>query len=420
MKNPRDELIRIDSQGVAHPIGTVASQRMRPHQGTYRLLPAPEHVVFMRYTGEDGVVDEGDGAVVRLAGEITTPGTICDILALVAQTGWRGVLSVHEGEVCRSIYLDRGNVVGVQTNADGERLGTVMYRYGLVGREVLERVEASVSEGRRFGEVAVELGVVQKDQIYKAIRQQICEVVYAAMRVGDGTFFFLDDFDASGLPAPQAVSANALLMDGVTRLDEGRYFEEKIPSAEHVPARGASGAPPPGELGDVYALVDGQRSVRDIGRETGLGEFATTKQLYALVQSKHVVIGPPRVSGGPAVVVIAANDVLSAAFRAAEEIGQADELRTSLESFTVGAGVVYDMLFRGAGPDAQGRLEPERVAENAVLVSQVGDPVETVKQLLFDYVSFALFSVGAALGKEGEAALHKKVGEAVERLRPQS
>src|SRR6478735_5256797 len=162
MRDARDELIRIDGQGVAHPIGTVASQRMRPHQGTYRLLPGPDHVVFMRFTGDDGRVDSDDGEIVRLAGEITAPGTICDILALLAQTGWRGVLCVHEDVTTRRLYLDRGDVIGAQTNAPRERLGQVMYRYGMLSEADLARVEKGVTQGRRFGEVALELGVVQK------------------------------------------------------------------------------------------------------------------------------------------------------------------------------------------------------------------------------------------------------------------
>src|ERR1700750_2680235 len=119
MKDARAELVRIDSRGEAHPIGAVASQRMRAREGAYRLLPAPAHVVFMRYTGEDGRRDAEDGAIVRISGEVTAPGTLCDILALVAQTGWRGELIVLDGEDTRSIFFEQGNVVGAVTNVEG-------------------------------------------------------------------------------------------------------------------------------------------------------------------------------------------------------------------------------------------------------------------------------------------------------------
>lgn len=418
MRDARDELIRIDAQGVAHPIGTVASQRMRPHRGTYRLLPAPDHVVFMRYTGEDGRVDEGDGAIVRLAGELTAPGTVCDVLALVGQTGWRGVLSVHEGDHCRRIFLDQAQVIGVQTNVPSERLGQVMFHYGLLSEEQLREVEQSTAQGKRFGETAVERGFLQKEQVYHAIRRQIEEVVFGAMTVSDGTFFFLDGLDDTRMPTRQMVSVNALLMDGVTRMDEVRYFQEKIPSRDHVPQRVEGIEEVAAEYRDVWAHIDGRNSVEVIGRATGLGEFETTKKIYGLAQAKQVVILPPRLTGGITAVVEAANEVLVAVFRAARQAGQAEELRASLSSFAVGAGVVYDLLFRGAGPDEQGRLNPSRVAANVPLVAPGEDPEVTVRQLLFDYASFALFSIGAFLGKEGEATLQREVGPALSRLRP--
>src|SRR6187402_2152698 len=161
MKDGRPELVRIDSRGEAHPIGNVASQRMRARAGAYRMLPAPKHVVFMRYTGEDGQRDADDGAVVRLSGEVTAAGTLCDILALVAQTGWRGELVVLDGEDTRSVFFEQGNVVGVVTSVEDERLGSVLYRFGVITEEQRALIVSSSQGGKRFGETAIELGVLK-------------------------------------------------------------------------------------------------------------------------------------------------------------------------------------------------------------------------------------------------------------------
>src|SRR3954470_425308 len=208
MKDGRSELIRIDSRGEAHPIGHVASQRMRARAGAYRMLPAPAHVVFMRYTGEDGRRDDADGAVVRLSGEVTAAGALCDILALVAQTGWRGELVVLDGEDERSIFFEQGNVVGAVTNVREERLGPVLYRFGAITSEQLEQISQVTQSGKRFGESAIELGVLKQDQIYAYISRQIEAIVFATMTVGDGTFFFLDGFDDTRLVSRHTVSAN--------------------------------------------------------------------------------------------------------------------------------------------------------------------------------------------------------------------
>ena len=418
MKDGRPELVRIDSRGEAHPIGAVASQRMRAREGAYRLLPAPKHVVFMRYTGEDGRRDAEDGAVVRLSGEVTAAGTLCDILALVAQTGWRGELVVLDGEDTRSVFFDQGNVVGAVTSVDEERLGSVLYRFGVITDEQRAQILAAARSGKRFGEAAIELGVLKQDQIYSYIARQIEEVVFATMTVGDGTFFFLDGFDEGRLVSRHTVSANALLMDGVTRMDELRYFRQKIPSVEHTPHRIENRGTPPEEFQAVYAAIDGKQSVGDLGRTTGLGEFETTKALYALVQSQHVTIHQPRVSGGPTALVSAANGALRAIFTAAALAGKADEVRGNLAMFAVGAGV-YDILFRSAGPDETGALDPDTVASNAVAVAGGGDEDNLLKQMLHEYVSFALFSAGAALGSGAEGELAKHVAAALAGLRPQ-
>ncbi len=420
MADPRSELIRIDQKGVAHPIGVVASQRMRPHQGAYRLLPSPDHVVLMRYTGEDGVVDADDGAIVRLAGEIVAAGTICDIFALLAQTGWRGVLSVHQDSTTRSIYLDKGSVVGVKTNAAEERLGRVLYHYGKRSKEQLASVEYELKHGQRFGETAINLGYLSQEDIYKGFAKQITEVVVGAMHVSDGTYFFLDGFQDGETVSQHAVSINALLMDGVTRMDEMRYFEEKIPSSDHVPKPLSDRSPPPDNLVSLFAMVDGQKNVKVLGRLSGLGEFETTKRLYGLLQSKHISIKPPLYSEGPAAIVLAANEVLFAIFEHAQKTAIVAEIRQSLDGFKVGAGVFYDMLFQGAGPDHQGRLDVARVIGNAPMVAQGEDIKTSLRKLLFDYVSFALYSLGSLASGKPDIKLTPAVEAALSVLRPSS
>jgi len=418
MRDAKSELVRIDSRGEAHPIGAIASQRLRARAGAYRMLPAPAHVVFMRYTGEDGRRDAEDGAIVRLAGEVTAPGALCDVLALLGQTGWRGELVVLDGDDIRSVFFDQGNVVGAITNVEGERLGSVLYRYGVIDADSLERVTVLVKDGKRFGQVAIELGILKQDQIYASISKQVDEIVFATLTVSDGTFFFLDGFDEARLVSRHTVSANALLMDGVTRMDEMRYFRQKIPSAEHVPVKNDGRSTPDDEFKPAFEAVDGKSSVGDVGRISGMGEFEITKLLYGLVQSGHVSIHPPRAAGGPPALVAAANGALTAIYRAAAAEGRAEEVRSGLASFAVGAGV-YDILFRNAGPDENGALDAEAVAQNSAIVAGSSDPDNVLKQMLHEYVAFALFSAGAALGSAAEAELSRHVGPALGSLKPQ-
>ena len=90
----------------------------------------------------------------------------------------------------------------------------------------------------------------------------------------------------------------------------------------------------------------------------------------------------------------------------------------NLAYFAVGAGV-YDILFRNAGPDETGALDPETVAANSVVVAGGADQDNLLRQMLHEYVSFALFSAGAALGSGAEVELVRQVAPALAGLRPQ-
>ncbi len=413
----KEELVRINEKGEAHPIGVAASQRMRARQGAFRVMPAPDHVVFMRFTGEDGRRDAEDGEIVRLAGEVTEPAVLCDIIAMVGHTRWRGALEVYSDDERRVVYFENGNVVGANTNVAKERLGEIMFRFGAIDEHGLEAIIGQLSTGMRFGEAAMSLELVSGEQLYDLVGSQIEEIVFGAIGVDDGTFFFLDGFDPERLVSHHALSVDMLLMNAVTRLDEIRYFRQKIPSAEWVPVASDSGADAAEEYRAVLAAVDGKRDVADIGRHSGQGEFETTKALYALVQSRHVEMHPPRLEGGAQAVVATANQALRIVHARVDAAGHGTAFRDGLESFAAGAGE-YELVFMGAGPDERGALDPERVCGNVAMVAG-GDEESYLRETLHEYVSFAVFAAGNVLGSDAEAALGADVSEMLGQLQPQ-
>jgi hypothetical protein len=416
MDDPSAELVRINHKGEAHPIGVVASRRMRERVGTFRLLPAPRHVVLMRYTGEDGRRDAEDGAIVRLSGEITEPCALLDVFAMLAQTRTQGELVVLSTEAERTVFLENGNIVGAETNVERERLGNVMYRFGAINDEQHRTVMDWVTEGARYGQTAADLGIVTREQVYTYLGKQIEEIVYACLALEDGTFFFLDGFDHKRLVSHHTFSITMLLMDAVTRLDEVRYFRQKIPDASWIPMRGDRSEPAAEEYDRVFDAVDGKTSIAELGRLTGCGEFETTKSVYALMQSHHVTLHPPRITGGPQALTAIANAALATIHKRVDAEGAGSTLRETLASFAAGAGM-YEVVFRGAGPEPDGTFDADRVSENVAFVAG-GDPEDFLKARLHEYVSFALFTAGNTLGSDVEHELGADLEDALASLQP--
>lgn len=411
MEDERHELVRIDATGTAHPLGKTASQQLRARQGAFRMMPTPRQLVVLRHVGEDGRREEHDGAVFRLAGEITAPGSLCDIVSLVGQAGWSGELLVLDRATSRSIFFDRGHVIGAQSSSSVERIGEVLYRYGALSREQTQEVARYVTPELRFGEAAIRLGFLTRERLYQLMGKQTEEVVFAVLLLGDGMFYFLDSYDPSRLTARQNLQVSGLLMEGVRRMDETRYFRERIPSELHVPervpgSRGPEALSEP-ELQRVFDAINGQRSVMELCRFVGQGEFEVTQSLFQLVQAGRVVIRAPRPTG-PVAIVALFNQAIAMILEEVSAVGRGAEVREQLASFATGAGI-YDALFRKAGPAADGTLDGERITENIATLVGPEQTEATLAQWLYEYISFAMF-VAEPYVRQGEAAARRMEG----------
>lgn len=405
----RADLLRIDATGTMHPVGRTAGQELRARSGEWRVLRSPKDVVVLRRA------DAADGAQLKLAGEIRTPGALCDVVALASQSGWTGELVVYGEESARSIYFDGGSVVGAITNVPDERLGETLYRFGVVTREQLEQaIKAAATSGKRLGETAIDLEFVTAEELYPMMARQVEEVFYRSLQVSDGVFFFFDRFDEKNLVRRHAMNASGLLMEGARRMDELRFFREKVPNDTYVPVTTAVQKRPPDELLEIYLQCDGKRNVAEIGRRIGQLEFEVTRVVFQLINGGFLVVVAPRPQG-PEAIVDAFNPALAEIHRRCDAAGKPGELRDGLGRFATGAGI-YDPLFQGAGPQPDGTLKPERVARNLAVLA--GDePDAWLVQQLYEYVGFALFQAGSLLSRDTETALNATVAEILKPLR---
>jgi hypothetical protein len=404
--------LRIDATGTVHPLGRRASQELRARAGEWRLLAAPGELVV--------AVRAGAGSrPLRLAGEVRTPGALCDVVAMIAQGAWGGELTVHDAEAVRSIFFERGNVVGATTSVAAERLGEILWRFGAITRSQLDEVvRAAEQSGKRLGEAAVDLEFVGPDDLFQMMARQVEEVFYGAMHVSLATFYLFDGFDESRLARRQMLGAGALLMEAARRMDELQFFREKIPNDTCVPTPHAGSAKkPPAELAELLAQCDGRRSIAEIGRRIGQLEFEVTRGVFQLVTAGLVTVAAPRPEGAAALVE-AFNGALAEVHRACDLAGKGRELRTGIEQFATSTGV-YGALFSGAGPGPDGTLRGERVARNVGAFAE-GDHVDPwLTQQLFEYTGFALFHAGSLLPRDAEAALNSRVAETLSPFRQQ-
>jgi hypothetical protein len=407
--DPGDDL-RIDSTGTVHPLSVHASQALRAREGEWDLVDSPSEVMLaMRRSAAPRTL--------RLAGQVRTPGALCDIVAIIEQGSYGGELVLLEKETERSIFFDRGRVIGATTTAPGESLGEILWRFGAITRDQLDEiVRTAETIGKRVAETAIELEFVDPDELFKMMARQVEEVFYGAVHVERAAFYLFDTFDETRISRRHPMSTSQLLMEGARRMDELRFFREKVPSDAWVPVRSAASATktPAPELADVFAQCDGRRSVAEIGRRIGQLEFEVTRAVFQLASAGLVTVARPRPEGASAITLIY-NGAMTEIHRACDAAGVGPELRSGLAQFTMGTGV-YMPLFNGAGPLEDGSLDAGRLAGN--VASLAGDDSDTwLAQQLLEHAEFAVFHARSILPRDDDAGLSARVAEILGPLR---
>jgi hypothetical protein len=217
--------------------------------------------------------------------------------------------------------------------------------------------------------------------------RQTEEVFYAMLLASRGMFFFLEGFDDAVLSARQSNSVSTLVREGVRRMHETRYFRARMPSDRHVPVRMPGRSEPDSDPLGVFAAADGRRSIADLCRVTGQGEFEVSRALFQLIQAGHVLIKPPRLS--VAQIVELYNRAVSIILRELDAMDRGDDVRAELLSFAAGSPR-YRALFDGAAPSEDGALTATAIAENLDTLGP-GDPEENLGRALYDLASYAMF-----------------------------
>jgi hypothetical protein len=382
MAETRDDLVRIDVAGVAHPVGETARVRMQGREGMFHIMPSPPHLLFMRQDGPES-------RACLLSGEIRHAGALCDAASFVGQSGHRGELVVIDRGAQRSVYFDGGHVVGARSSVASERLGEILCQLGVLDPlQLVDCQTTAASDHLRLGEAAVQHGFVTRDHLFELVATQTQEIFYAALLVGSGAFYFLEGFDEAELAARHQLSVATLVRDGVRRMHEERFFRARIPSSLHVPVALSSAAPPAdADLKQVHGAMDGVRSVADLGHVLGLGEFDVTRLVFQLVLAGSVTIRPPRL--GPRAAVEIYNGAVALLLRELDAIDQGDVVRQQLAARATTSSL--GPVLQGAGPSDDGGLDATRVAENISQRRDAWAVEEALGGWLHEHASYALF-----------------------------
>ncbi len=229
---------------------------------------------------------------------------LADVLSLLGSLKKTGALRVWSpvGEGC--IWLRDGQVWMAAAPGHVLPLGERLVAAGLVSRSALKGALAKQARtGRRVGEILVEEGQVSAEALGRVLLEQVLESVFALLPWEGGEF----EFEPGKEPdwaLDRGLGVEVLVFEGARRIEEWEVIKRRVPSMTAV-LRPVPELPPGAtevrltpEEWRVLSLVDGRRTLEEIARLAGIGEFQAARTAYALVTSGLVEVAEAGAEGG--------------------------------------------------------------------------------------------------------------------------
>ena len=229
-----------------------------------------------------------------LTGDLTSV-ALADVVSMLNLSRKTGVLRCTRGAETRTVFWEQGEIVFARSNSVRDNLGCFLVRRGLISEEQNAESARRITPDTRHGKVLVRLGFITTEQLWWAVKNQVLEIVYALFQWTSGYFEFVEGQVENREKITLAVPTTKIVMEGIRRLDEWNKFSTRIRDAgmllEPVPGKlpgvGREQDASPEER-RILTLVNGVRSVGDISRLSGQGEFETYAALYEAMQAGEI------------------------------------------------------------------------------------------------------------------------------------
>lgn len=157
--------------------------------------------------------------------------SVADVLQFLAAGRKTGTLKIGRGSIIKQIYLERGLIVGSNSNDPKEFLGQVLLHYGKIDEAQLQAgMDIHRQSGGKLGTILSARGFVSEADIMEVLRNRTLEIIYDLFIWEEADFEF---FDSEPLPHDLTriqVDATSVVMDGIYRIDEWSRYRKVIPS----------------------------------------------------------------------------------------------------------------------------------------------------------------------------------------------
>jgi hypothetical protein len=213
------------------------------------------------------------------------------IFQLLSNDQKTGVLKVKNEDKEIRIYLKDGQIIYATGSQKNDRLGHFLKSSGIISEEQLQAaLIKSKVEKKALGKILIEQGILTSRKLQENIHRQIEQMIFNLFLCDKGDFEYNDAaINVKGMVVAK-INVVSLLLEASRRIDEISILRKHIPD-DALTYRLTSRVSNKGEITlssaelKILGLVDGQRSIRQVIRDSGFDEYSAYKNLYSLLSS---------------------------------------------------------------------------------------------------------------------------------------
>jgi hypothetical protein len=155
------------------------------------------------------------------------------VLKKIACEERSGDLQVSSSEATKTIYLKEGLVVFAASSNMQDRLGEAMLHNGRISeREFLLASNLMRTEGRKFGEALVRMGLLSASELERQLQLQFNQIVTSLFRVHEGIYSFEERPPAIPTELMVRIPIPHLLLDGLRSVSDKNLLLTCLPPPE--------------------------------------------------------------------------------------------------------------------------------------------------------------------------------------------
>ncbi len=216
-----------------------------------------------------------------------------DLLSFLNSTHKTGMLTLNLAEKEAYVFFRLGAVVYAASNQESLRLGPILVRKKRITKEQAAEIDdLMLRSGGRFGDIALQKGVVNASQLDDFLKVQVSEVIYDAFVWKTGDFAFHHGIDLPSQAVTISIELANLIMEGARRIDEWEECLRLLPDSSvvfHVVSD------PEAEKitlsldeWKILFLINGQRTLDELCRDTEADVVQVYRLVYGLMANKLI------------------------------------------------------------------------------------------------------------------------------------